>query len=65
MGWIAQEYEGNAHVVPDTETGHILAGDCFRDPTPEVQPNGVVWTHRDELARSVRDPDEDEHAPTD
>lgn len=56
MGWIAQEYEGNAHVVPDTEPDHVLAADCWCAPRAEqVKPwlkqRGFVITHRDEAQR--------------
>lgn len=48
MGWIAQKYEGEVHVVPDhdPELGHVLAAECECQPIrdPEGDP---MWVHRD------------------
>ena len=51
MGWITQEYDGNVHVVPDTEAGHVLAAGCFCEPTIEETESGCLITHRDQLDR--------------
>lgn len=49
MGWIVQAYEGEVHVVPDTEDqAHILMVDCWCEP--EIDEDGVI-VHRDELDR--------------
>jgi hypothetical protein len=53
MGWITQSYEGNVHVVPDTEPGHVLGPDCFCVPAAlmENAAGGVLVMHHDELDR--------------
>lgn len=52
MGWIAQGYEGAAHVVPDHEPEdvdpHVLSPACWCGP---VEKTPGVWTHADELDR--------------
>lgn len=56
MGWIVQEYEGDAHVVPDTEAGHVLTVSCFCDPGVEIVMRSALVTHRDEMQRIVEGP---------
>lgn len=56
MAWIAQAYEGDGHVVPDTESGHVLSVDCFCAPIIERVGRGRLVTHRDEAARILASP---------
>ena len=56
MAWITQRYEGEVHVVPDTEGGHVLHAACFCLPEVEmVEGNdgrsSPLLLHRDELDR--------------
>jgi hypothetical protein len=44
--WLCQEYEGEVHVVPTTELGHVLDWHCFCDPTPDPTDPRVV-VHRE------------------
>jgi hypothetical protein len=55
MGWIVQEYEGEVHVVPDTEPGHVLESNCFCAPEIEIHMRGLEIIHRDELQRTVKE----------
>jgi hypothetical protein len=57
-GWIVQQYEGNVHVVPDTEPGHILGPDCFCVPAAlmENEVGGLLVIHHDKLDREVENP---------
>lgn len=52
MNWLAQAYEGEMHVVPDTEPGHVLSPSCWCGPVrrdPVEYP--TKWTHNDEADR--------------
>lgn len=49
MAWIAQQYEGDVHVIPDTEEGHVLSSTCFCEPrfVDGNEDGNIVWTHRE------------------
>lgn len=67
MGWIIQKYEGNVHVVPDTEPGHVLGPDCFCTPAAvmENEVGGLLVIHQDAIDREVpmETTDQDEDKP--
>lgn len=52
MGWIAQQYESEVHVVPD-EAGHVLGEECWCAPRRRPDPFGGdrILLHRDQLLR--------------
>lgn len=68
MGWLVQMYEGHAHVVPDTEPGHVLSDDCFCEPVVKLVNDRQMMLHNDELNRVVLNPfeggDHADHEPT-
>jgi hypothetical protein len=57
MSWIVQGYEGNIHVVPDTEEGHELGPECFCKPAAifENEAGGLLIMHHDEIDRITAD----------
>lgn len=67
MGWIIQKYEGNIHIVPDTEPGHVLGPDCFCTPAAvmENQVGGLLVIHQDAIDREapMEATDQDEDKP--
>lgn len=50
MGWHVQAYDGEVHIVPDTEPGHVLAESCWCTPT-RAPDEPLMLTHHDEADR--------------
>jgi hypothetical protein len=67
MGWIIQEYQGNVHIVPDTEPGHVLGPECFCTPAAlmENEVGGLLVIHQDAIDREapMETEDKDEDKP--
>lgn len=51
MGWLVQVYEGQAHVVPNTEPGHVLDFDACPCVPTRSDIDSRIALHHDEADR--------------
>jgi hypothetical protein len=55
--WVTTELRGEVHVHPFYENGHILGPWCWCKPKVEREDEWPMYTHRDELDRTVKSED--------